>query len=470
MNTTQTSTVLSTSDRCPRSEKTPLSGSAGGGCFTIGQASSTPLGNTTKLLNPPTPPEPNTEAASDAKRVQKWVRQSAARNIVGGRLNACCRSVLSKSAGVDVWESKKKTFSYGGLIVCGSVWACPVCASKITEKRRQELTEALETTKSHGGAVVMLTLTVPHYGHHKIKNVVDGLSRAYVKFGNRKGFKRVSASIGLFGRIRALEVTYGRNGWHPHFHILLFLSSPLSARQIKLVELDLLKQWQSACVASGLPEPNKHGLSLDDGTNAAAYVSKWGLENEMTKGHLKTGKKKDHLSPFALLDLHIDRESAETPFQKDLAPLAGFLFHEYAKAFRGKHQLEWSRGLRDTLNFEPEKSDEELAVEHDQEALYFSKIPFEMWRLILKKKKRDQLPLIFAQGFDAFYHFCETLWKDQPVPGATTDGSKTEQSVEAFDFVRPYQLRTPQVLQLPDLIEVNPSPLHPEEELFYLPY
>ena len=35
----------------------------------------------------------------------------------------------------------------------------------------------------------------------------------------------------------------------------------------------------------------KHGLHLQAGNEAGNYVSKWGLEHEMTKGHVKKGKK-----------------------------------------------------------------------------------------------------------------------------------------------------------------------------------
>lgn len=302
------------------------------------------------------------------------------------------------------------------MIVCGSVWVCPVCATKITEKRRLELATALEATKTNGGSALLLTLTVPHYGHHKIKNVLNGLTDAYRRFTNRKGFKRAAALLGVFGRVRTLEVTYGPNGWHPHLHVLLFTASPINSKLVKLTAAALLDQWKSACVAADLPEPNKHGLSLDDGSKAAQYVSKWGMENEMTKGHLKTARSNDHLSPFGLLDLHLDKSTASTPFQQSIAPLAGFLFHEYASAFRGKRQLVWSDGLRDLLELAPEKTDEELAEEHDQEARIFAQIPKEVWPAVLRAEKRGELLEVCRQGLDALNRYLSHLCQNDPTP------------------------------------------------------
>jgi len=37
-----------------------------------------------------------------------------------------------------------------------------------------------------------------------------------------------------------------------------------------------------------LPAPSmEHGLDLRDGKYADKYVSKWGIEHELTKGHVK---------------------------------------------------------------------------------------------------------------------------------------------------------------------------------------
>ena len=34
--------------------------------------------------------------------------------------------------------------------------------------------------------------------------------------------------VGADGSIRALEVTHGQAGWHPHVHVLLLTSAPLA--------------------------------------------------------------------------------------------------------------------------------------------------------------------------------------------------------------------------------------------------
>jgi hypothetical protein len=89
---------------------------------------------------------------------------------------------------------------------------------------------------------------------------------------------------------------------------------------------------------------NEHGYKLDKTYGAVAdYVTKfghelfgklWGTEAEMTKGHLKQGRGTiEHLILFGLL-------SQIYQGNEELIPV----FQEYARYFKGKHQLTWSSG------------------------------------------------------------------------------------------------------------------------------
>lgn len=352
------------------------------------------LGNTTISRNPP----PSDFGANSAsfRRIRRYAYQTAAREILNEkRLRVCCRALLPTRPEVEIHKtttaSGSSAFHYGGLMVCGSVWVCPVCASKITERRRLELSQGVESWKAQGGSVYLLTLTVPHYASTRLATVLDGLSDAFRRMMNRKHWRRFSDSVDLAGRVRTLEVTHGPNGWHPHFHVLLFSRRPVLVFEY---ERALLEHWQSACVAAGLPRPNRHGLSLDDGSRAAHYVSKWGLESEMTKGHVKEGVRDGHVSPFGLLGLHLD-ENAH----------AADLFREYARIFKGKRQLVWSDGLRDLLGLGKESTDEELATSEEENATLFVSVPLNVWKVILHRDQRGQLLDVCHQGLDAVYDF-----------------------------------------------------------------
>ena len=50
----------------------------------------------------------------------------------------------------------------------------------------------------------------------------------------------------------------------------------------------LARIWMDSCIKAGLRSPSmKHGLDIQDGSQADRYVAKWGLPEEMSKGHMK---------------------------------------------------------------------------------------------------------------------------------------------------------------------------------------
>ena len=143
--------------------------------------------------------------------------------------------------------------------------------------------------------------------------------------------------MGVKYKINGLEVTFGENGWHPHRHILLLTdhdNPDFDTYRDILADL-----WIKACVNSGLNAPSmQHGLDIRDGTYAQQYVSKWGLENELTKGHIKKGRN-GSMTPFDLLQLSFDDVEV---FGKKPSKL----WQEFGIAIKGSRQLEWGRGLK----------------------------------------------------------------------------------------------------------------------------
>ena len=141
---------------------------------------------------------------------------------------------------------------------------------------------------AHTGGLYMLTLTIPHYMGDCLKSLLLGFRGALKRFfnGTRKS-KAIWADMGKIGHIKALEVTHGRNGWHPHYHILIFTHQELPP---DYDTSPLLELWQNSCRLAKLPIPNaKYGLNWKKG-DYSGYVSKWGIENEITKGHVKAAK------------------------------------------------------------------------------------------------------------------------------------------------------------------------------------
>lgn len=345
-----------------------------------------------------------------AGRVQRFILQAVARKFIPKSRTDKCLRLRQKGKQVEVWKSHEfKTASFAGLQTCGSVWACPVCAAKIAERRRGEIIAAMSAHKAAGGTVTMLTLTCPHQRTDNLADLLAKQAKALNSFWNDRQVKAVSKSMGIIGQIRALEVTHGRlspsnNGWHPHYHVLQFGGlgvdyAPLEWLQMVDAEELLYQRWAACCVRAGLGEPSRaHGLKLDDGSKAAKYVSKWGLEDEMTKGHTKKALHGE--TPFDFLRSYLADNTDKQ---------AGALFREFAETFKGKRQLHWSKGLKKRYAI-GELSDEELSAQMEDEARLLGQITLPQWCDVLAVDGQGTvLQLAASSGWDAVAFYLASI-------------------------------------------------------------
>ena len=286
---------------------------------------------------------------------------------------------------------------------------CPVCSAKIAERRRLEIIQAMEAHRQAGGCVNMLTLTAPHQLKDNLVDLLEKQAKALNNFWKDRVVKDILEEMGTIGQIRALEPTHGRlspqnNGWHPHYHILMFQGIGVDLARFDVPQMTdwqvrLYLRWAARCKAAGLGEPSyAHGLKLDDGDQAAKYVAKWGLEDEMTKGHTKKALHGE--TPFDLL-----RALQADPNDKQAAAL----FIEYSKAFKGKRQLHWSKGLKKRYQV-TEKTDEALAAETDDKARLLGMLTIEQWRDVLAVEGRGAVLSVAASGgWDALAAYLESI-------------------------------------------------------------
>ena len=302
----------------------------------------------------------------------------------GERTQHCFFNRVDRNDGVGVMFNKSRNkANYSNIMRCANAWGCPVCAAIISEHRKNEVKEAMDWWQGQGGSVLLLTLTVPHYSHTDIKQLKKDLKKAYSKF-----FKGVRASQNMFSKwmiehyISCFEITHGDNGFHPHYHVLLFIPYSIGVGSLSLMQADMFKVWEHCCLKAGLGAPSqKHGLHLQAGNEAGNYVSKWGLEHEMTKGHVKKGKK-DGRTPFDIL-----RNFDETGDEKEAN-----LFRLYYFAFKGQRQLNWSRGLKKLCSKGgQEKTDQEIVDDTDNVAELLFKLDIELWNAVRSQGKQGEL-------------------------------------------------------------------------------
>ena len=328
-------------------------------------------------------------------RAQKFILQEIARKILKQmqirttknhpegyktfvhRVNYCLRCRIDSQKGVGVRINEERgTAHYDNLQRCGSVWTCAPCSGEITEVRKIELKQGIDNWRKKSGHVYLVTLTNRHHFGDDLGDLLKGQRNALEKLWRQRAVKEMLATLGYVGRITATEVTWSfDNGWHPHFHLLVFFDHEINAQGLQTF---LANEWRNACRKAGLKLPSmERGVDVRDGTYADQYVAKWGLEHELTKGHVKKGRG-ESLTPFDLL-----RQYPESP------ELFGDLFREFADAFKGKRQLVWTKGLKELLAVD-EKTDEEIIFETEKESILINELAGEIWELLVKYQQRAE--------------------------------------------------------------------------------
>ena len=325
---------------------------------------------------------------------RQWlVRQAKAENpdAMPGDVyrTADCRYVNHSAIGVNISPAHKAAH-YSGLVTCGSIWPCPVCASRIQERRRPGVQQAIDWAKGQGYQVVMVTFTFPHKSWQSLGDLLARQADAFKRLRKGRPWDTMKADRGFKGLIRSLEVTHGANGWHPHTHELWFLKGSSEGLQSLLAGL-----WVKACAKAGLIAVNdeklveafmEHGVDVKVDVDCGDYLAKqddsrrWGFAEELSKATSKAGRAKGvHPHHFLVRKAPGDRA-----------------LHQYVQAMKGRRQL-FGRTAKSQVGID-EVSDEVLADE-SQAAEVLGRMTTEDWGVVRGNDARAELLDAAEEGF-----------------------------------------------------------------------
>nr|QGV11373.1 replication protein [Chromogenic Screening-based CRISPR-Cas9 vector pQS-gusA]QGV11378.1 replication protein [Chromogenic Screening-based CRISPR-Cas9 vector pQS-idgS] len=315
---------------------------------------------------------------------------------------------MDPASGVIVAQTAAGTSVVLGLMRCGRIWLCPVCAATIRHKRAEEITAAVVEWIKRGGTAYLVTFTARHRHTDRLADLMDALQGtrktpdsprrpgAYqrlitggtwagrrAKDGHRAADREgIRDRIGYVGMIRATEVTVGQiNGWHPHIHAIVLVGGRTegerSAKQIVATfeptgaALDEWQgHWRSVWTAAlrkvnpAFTPDDRHGVDFKrleterDANDLAEYIAKTqdgkAPALELARADLKTATG-GNVAPFELLGRIGDLTGGMT---EDDAAGVGSLewnlsrWHEYERATRGRRAIEWTRYLRQMLGLD----------------------------------------------------------------------------------------------------------------------
>jgi hypothetical protein len=268
--------------------------------------------------------------------------------------------------------------SFRGLVQCASVWACPVCSASIRTTRSQEVQRAVEW---HGqDRVVLASHTVRHAMGDDVKELSRGIANAWRRMTRSAPWKRLARRLGIRHSIRALELTHGANGWHPHLHVLWFLKSShagetawrLGSEGERLAHAAIARLWRKAVARELGPdhEPDDvHGVDVRP-CHRADYIAKLGLE-VTDPGLAKRGR--NGRTPWQIAsDLaSYEGDGAQTIARRERDAA---LWLAYVAGTRARKMLTWSRGLKRAAGI-LERDDAAAALEERARPVAYVNLP-----------------------------------------------------------------------------------------------
>jgi hypothetical protein len=341
-------------------------------------------------------------------RNRGWKLLDKARDLLPEERVSSCRgrpNYVSNDGIIKITKDNTGKAGFTGLETCNSVWMCPLCSKKISEKRRCELNRGLEVARNRDGKLgdhydvqpVMLTVTAQHNLMTDLGELTDALTSTWSAVTRSKGKDdgwEHHVKPFLWGSIKALEVTHGKNGWHPHLHIILFIRAPDSKTAVEMVQ-NCRSVWKARLSARGFSS-NEAGFQVQAADAAAGYISKWGAAEEMTLSHSKVAKDPNKgRNPWQLLADAMDGDKQ-----------ASALFREYGQAFKGRKQLFWSKGLKDKCGIK-DKTDDEVAQEEEERGIQtVMEIQHFMFKPIARgRHQAELLNIVENKGIEAAWRF-----------------------------------------------------------------
>ena len=353
---------------------------------------------------------PGVYEIDDIERVaSRFLLRASAKNLLQGirkpsqngnshpvyRVVRCGIGVMNEAQGVGIWKSTEhKSSHFGGLVSCGSIWHCAVCSAKISNRRKAELVLATTRNNEQGGFSGLLTATVPHVSSEACETVLKNLQKLFTGMNSGKASVLFNAKHSILGQIRALEFTHGFNGWHPHIHSLVFSQNQICWEN---VGDEFYRRWAKSAKSNFGWELPRQSIDFRGGERAARYVSKWGVEDELTSGMQKKGKNESR-SPWGLLSDYAGGCQASGEKWKEFATSVSRQEPGSARLISTR-QLVWSRGLKDIFRIN-EVTDEEIAASQEEPAILLGTLSFEDWVKVLNQdfEARPVLLQIAALG------------------------------------------------------------------------
>ena len=355
---------------------------------------------------------------------------------------------------VEIKEKKNGKKHLKGLKSCGNNAACPDCAAKLSSIRGNQLKELMTVGRENGRSYIQVTTTIPHKPKESLFDTlpqVEEMSTYIFRRDEWKQFKDITKCRFVHGGLENMvSFKNGQVDWHPHKNYLLDFD--ISINEVmkaldKSSEIELCFYISELMTNLGqkyldLKKIDKRLLDvhydvnkktnnpvIKGGVVAVAefkddYITKWGLDAEMTAGIYKNGRfdgsideegqLKKSFHPHMLLEF-IDKDNKDTNERFKYQCIKAF--QEFVLASHRKHWFYFAKGAVSYYNknygseIKVKKDKDELATLEDKGKL-LKKIYFEEWKLFQVDPIKHGILITQKTKMDVMLYFESEMQKN----------------------------------------------------------
>ena len=347
-------------------------------------------------------------------------------------------------------EAGGHQYGYKWTKHCASPMLCFVCAPKIRYERGRDIEQAILVMIEKGYTPVFVTYTVPHDPTTDPQDQVKRFRAAQRRLKSGRRWQNFKIKFGYQHYISATELTddnpdvYKKTGCHFHNHSVYFLKIEDEKKDIVEIEKFLKDSWMDAITKEGIEikkemaarlhscvvEPVRPYYSTTP-AKIAAYTAK-AAACELSPGILtKKGRSPDRWT-------HWDVIVAAATTRPELAPRAVAIM----RALKGKHWLDFSRGLVEFCGLRKVKDEEFFKTEEQIKDVYTFGEDGCDWREIDRYRMQEQLLDQFDKSEEVGKRAIEIIAEGvDPETGEALEDSRSVSNFLALERFREAQIQ-----------------------------
>jgi len=324
----------------------------------------------------PSKPDAKRPRQDSLSRVTGWGPQAQAALVdalleagepeIAGAVAACGAMPLPGASNVTVHSRGDGSRHMGGLCHCGRFQCCPVCTPYLMARRLEAIAPLAARIAGDGDLRhFMVVLSLRHHLGADWKILVQALRKMQAAL--RQGHRWKDAVVGF---IRLLESTHGRNGHHPHEHLLV------SLRVSEGFDVEGFFGWvREVCERHA----KKAGRSCD-------FQDGWWSEIPRERLIGAVG----YLGSADKMGTILEEFSTTTKHQ----PLWCIPPKAFAQVWRGSKGMRWFGVGGCWKSQATEKTDEELDEERETVGQVLAHVPIAVWKAWTPRERRDRRAVV----------------------------------------------------------------------------